>query len=153
MGTFMTQHVRWQRMLENQRERLREGMEDDKRDFMVEHWNVLDAIDYQLYLTTRRFRSTTLSFGSASTMAYSFPTPSIPIVPPATKVIPGRKEICPGRRPHFHALHNFIISLLQSALASLILTASSASRTIPRTATALWCPYRRGNPIGPVDYD
>lgn len=87
MGTFMTQHVRLQRMLENQRERLCEGMKDDKRDFMVEHWNVLDAIDYQLYLTTRHFRSATLSFGSASTMAYSSPTPTIPIVRPAPKVI------------------------------------------------------------------
>lgn len=41
MGTFMTQRVRWQKILENQRERLREGMEDDKKNFMVEHWNVL----------------------------------------------------------------------------------------------------------------
>lgn len=37
MGTFMTQRVRWQKILENQRERLREGMEDDKKNFMVEH--------------------------------------------------------------------------------------------------------------------
>lgn len=87
MGTFMTQRVRWQKILENQRERLREGMEDDKKNFMVEHWMFSDEIDYQLCLTTRRYRSTALSFGFASRTAYSSPTPSIPIVPPATKVI------------------------------------------------------------------
>lgn len=116
MGTFMTQHVRWQKLLENQPERLREGMEDDKRDFMVEHWNVHGCNRPLIipYYSPLSFDNALIwiCLHDGILIPYSMHS-NCPVCHQSNCL--GRKEICSGRR----ALHNFIVSLLQSALQAL----------------------------------